>query len=158
MGAWGSLAFHRGHHDDGVLLADEEAPTRADNEGSLASCCKLVHERSVTLVRFLSDDTRTNVNELRLAIGSYRWTEEAHTLLDNVWKSVAARWMCKAVEYKEEEEKKEEEERKEEEQKDELNVEDPVPWDMTWDVVDCALLVRSVCCCFLGCSLELPCH
>jgi hypothetical protein len=133
MGIFGSIPFAHGYDDDDLPYEDEP-PTRAEDEHALASVCKSVHEKCVTLPKFLVGSPRANVTELGELIGSVSWTEAAHTLLVGIWNSSAACWFCRAVQSQEEQ--------KEEEK--EAQVEDAVPWNPSMTVMDCALLIRSV--------------
>jgi hypothetical protein len=129
MGIWGSIPFEHGY--DGTLDPYEDEPGRAEDELSVTSICKAVHEEQRILAKFLAvGNPRVNVIELKDLIKSEPWTKDAHMLLNDIWNCNAARWFCRAVE-------SQEEQKQQDDQKDE------VPWDMNMMVMECSMLIRS---------------
>jgi hypothetical protein len=141
MGVWVSLLFDL----DGDVDMDSDVdagsrdppPTRANEERSLADSCKLVHESAVTLMMYLIANPRDHVEALCRSIGEGLWTKEAQMLLRTIWNSIAGRWFCAAVEADEDVQAANEDSN--------WDVALAVPWNKSWSVTDCALLIRSIC-------------
>jgi hypothetical protein len=159
MGVWMSLVFDRHvDSDDAVEDWEEPIPTRRTEEDALADSCRLVHEKNVTLMMYLTANPRDHVNELCRSIEEGTWSEEARSVLKTIWNSMAARWFCAAVEFDEEKKDAVPDNEAVAVQAVQDTVALEVPWDKEWGVTDCALLIRSICLGFPACYLDGVCH